>query len=547
MLKMFSMASLTIVQSLRAVFSIIILSILGISVYLFISISNVRDNFNSVVDNNVNLLSTISDLRYYTVTYRRFALDYGLTDNKNEHRAILAKINDNQRLVDTTLTQMQAIVNSQRIQNFVNDYSSSIAKYRTMQEKYVRQIDNGQLIEARANMLGPMLAPFDHTVGLLSQLQGNLVSESLHIKELESNKITYLITVSSVLISILILALFILSYVLRQKIQRPMLVLLTQMKNVEQGDLGTRLDFNVFGRDEIGDAAQSFDKMQLSLITLVSDITHSAGVVRRISRELHDQVEITTVNSDRQKVEMTQAVDAMSQMQVALNEVADKTNDTAEQACLSTKESSDSRYIVSSSIEESEALSQIITQASTVINELHADSENIGNVSEVISSIADQTNLLALNAAIEAARAGQAGRGFAVVADEVRNLAQKTQTSISEINMTISALQAKASQASDVMNESRLKMQSGLEQTQKAGDSIEAIYHASENISSMMTMVAAATEEQTAMINDLHTSVGSIEQTSETLMESAHHTQTASETLITESERLASLTSKFKL
>lgn len=546
-MKMFSMASLTIVQSLRAVFSIIILSILGISAYLFISISNVRDNFNSVVDNNVNLLSTISDLRYYTVTYRRFALDYGLTDNKSEHHAILAKINDNQRLVDTTLRQMQAIVDTQRIQKFVSDYSNSIAKYRTMQERYVRQIDDGQLVEARTNMLGPMLAPFDHTVSLLSQLQGNLVSESLHIKELESNKITYLITVSSVLISILIFSLFILSYVLRQKIQRPMIVLLTQMKNVENGDLGTRLDFNVFGRDEIGDAAQSFDKMQLSLITLVSDITHSAGVVRRISRELHDQVEITTVNSDRQKIEMMQAIDAMSQMQIALNEVADKTNDTAEQACLSTKESSDSRYIVSSSIEESKGLSQIITQASTVIDELHTDSENIGNVSEVIRSIADQTNLLALNAAIEAARAGHAGRGFAVVADEVRNLAQKTQTSISEINITISTLQAKASQASNVMNESRLKMQSGLEKTQKAGDSIEAIYHASENISSMMTMVAAATEEQTAMINDLHTSVGSIEQTSETLMKSAHHTQTASETLITESERLASLTSKFKL
>ncbi len=124
-------------------------------------------------------------------------------------------------------------------------------------------------------------------------------------------------------------------------------------------------------------------------------------------------------------------------------------NQEMQNIAINLKESQTNMDYLDKKIENSVTQEHLL--ANNLVN-LSQEAQHTKSVLSVIEDIADQTNLLALNAAIEAARAGEHGRGFAVVADEVRFLAEKTQSSLDNIHVTITKIVESIQQISKSMN-----------------------------------------------------------------------------------------------
>lgn len=508
------MRSFSITNLVRGNAFIAVAAIVALSLYLLLTLTRVQSQFGNVVDRNVSLMTTVSDLRYYTVTYRRFALDYGLTSDEQQHMKIVQTISLNDKKVNDSFKRMKALADTSDIQAAVYDFERRIDEYRAMQQNYIRLIDQGHIDEARREMLGPMLAPFNAIVDRLTQLQNDLEQEANAIKESKQADIEHALQWSVIAASVVVILLMAFSYYTAKRVLNPLNRLKAHMSVVGQGQLHASLAKNDFHNDEFGQAATAFNSMQQNLLNLIIAVKESVHSLDLVSEELAAKVAHTQQSVDAQKIEIDQIVAASQELTENTQFIDQVTQQASEKSGMAKQQAQIGEKSIVNSISRTENMSLLIGQTGEVIEGLYRGSFDISVISDVISNITKQTNLLALNAAIEAARAGESGRGFAVVADQVRELAQQTQSSIDEIGGIIGNLQSQATSAQQLMSQCQEQIGVSLQQVTEAGESYHAIVSAAEEIANMDSQIARLSQDQQLLSVNVNNSVQAISQSS---------------------------------
>jgi methyl-accepting chemotaxis protein len=204
---------------------------------------------------------------------------------------------------------------------------------------------------------------------------------------------------------------------------------------------------------------------------------------------------VNTVSSASSQLEssagsLTTTADRSKKLATAVAAASEEATTNVRSVAASTEEMASSVTEIGRQVQESARMAgDAVGQARTTterVSELSKAATRIGDVVELINTIAGQTNLLALNATIEAARAGEAGRGFAVVASEVKALAEQTAKATGEIGQQISGIQLA---------------------TQESVSAIKEISSTIERLSEISSTIAAAVEEQGAATHEISRNV----------------------------------------
>ena len=354
--------------------------------------------------------------------------------------------------------------------------------------------------------------------------------------------------ISSVILSaVVVLAMFLLLFIIGRSISQPLDKIVNAMRDVASGeaDLTRRLDDNA--KDELSQIAHYFNRFNRNLSEIIQQLGDSARQLISSSHQL-DQI------SNNSLRDMTRQSERMELMATAINEITYGVQDVAQNANAAAGEvekanqgADNGRAQVERTIGEINQLSSSVSTAVEHMETLSSDAQEITSVLDVIRNIAEQTNLLALNAAIEAARAGEMGRGFAVVADEVRNLAQRTQQSTEEIHNMISKLQTNTQTVVSVINESSRHSQASVEQVNEAGAALEQIAQSMQQLVALNASIASATTQQSTVVEDVNRNVTEAAELARETTDGARETAQAGQHLASLGRQIDELIKRFRV
>ncbi|HHH36924.1 MAG TPA: HAMP domain-containing protein [Gammaproteobacteria bacterium] len=310
-------------------------------------------------------------------------------------------------------------------------------------------------------------------------------------------------------------------------------------------DLARRLP--VRGHDEWSRMAQALNQMFEKFNGIVQKIMDETTQLTSAAETMSATAEHTRRDILRQQSETDQVATAIDEMSATVSEVARNTSSAAQAADQASREAAKGKEVIRQAMDYTDQVAGHVREAGAVVENLENKSRDIGAVLDVIRDIAEQTNLLALNAAIEAARAGEQGRGFAVVADEVRSLASRTQESTVEIQAMIEQLQGEARRAVQSMEQSHAIAGENTEHTRQAQAAFEAIAEMINEINDMNTQIASASEEQSAVSEEIHRNVVVISDVARQTSEGSGHITEASERVSNLAEALQGLVRQFRV
>ncbi|MBU1224779.1 MAG: PAS domain-containing protein [Gammaproteobacteria bacterium] len=306
-------------------------------------------------------------------------------------------------------------------------------------------------------------------------------------------------------------------YFISRTILKPLDRALDVANAIAGGDLSHRFEASAW--DETGQLMRALQQMTANMVAAVSDIGANADGIRVAAGEIAAGNTDLSGRTESQASSLEETASTMEQLTSTVKQNAEHAHHA--------------NRLAGAATDIAVKGGQVVAQVVDTMASIRASSGRIADIIGVIDGIAFQTNILALNAAVEAARAGEQGRGFAVVATEVRHLAQRSAAAAREIKALI--------------DDSVGKVEQGGKLADEAGEAMGDIVTSVELVADIMGGIAAASQQQSAGIEQVNQAVGQMDEMTQQNAALVEQAAAAAESLHQQADRLVQAVGVFRV
>jgi len=503
------LSKLSIRAKITSVVALLLVAMAGMGLLAVYNMRAINANTVDIATNWLPSVRVLGELRAGVITYRNVIREHMLGETAEEKEAaekILATVVESNTQIRR---QYEPLVTSPEERALYSEWSKTWDEYRkgTQEVMALSRKDAGKLAhdahELNTKTVNKIGIDSDNT--LKKDIDLNNAGADKAKDDAAANYSSALMTLALILGAAVIAGIAVSFYLVRD-VSNGIASIVKPMQALGQGDLSVEIPHRG-EKTEIGmmaDALQIFKEALIAKKAADEAAAKDAEAkiergrrVDSITREFEQMIGEIVNNVSSASTQLEASAGTLSttakrsqELSTTVASASEEASTNVQSVASATEELSSSVNEISRQVQESarmasDAVGQ--TRGTTErVSELSKAATRIGDVVELINTIAGQTNLLALNATIEAARAGEAGRGFAVVASEVKALAEQTAKATGEIGTQINGIQAA---------------------TQDSVNAIRQISGTIEKLSEIASTIAAAVEEQGAATQEISRNV----------------------------------------